>query len=191
MQPAITSDKTHFAMRLASLCVLVTQAAALSAPRPRVAVVGPAGDTVADAVAVRSNDADVTRCIDGQAGYVDAAVVCADGGEEKLSTLAERCAGARSIVLVAPAGAADEDDGFSLPNPLKLLDGAAETNDVDEVAERCRNAGSRVAVVRHGPLFGAGARDAAARHPPPPSRLAKLGHRRRGQRRAARAQHAR
>ena len=39
-------------MRLASLCVLVTQAAALSAPRPRVAVVGPAGDTVADAVAV-------------------------------------------------------------------------------------------------------------------------------------------
>ena len=107
-------------MRLPSLCVLVTQAAALSAPRPRVAVVGPAGDTVADAVAVRLNDADVTRCIDGQAGYVDAAVVCADGGEEKLSTLAERCAGARSIVLVAPAGAADEDEGFSLPNPLKL-----------------------------------------------------------------------
>ena len=134
--------------------------AALSAPRPRVAVVGPAGDTVADAVAVRLNDADVTRCINENAGYVDAAVVCADGGEEKLSTLAERCAGARSIVLVAPAGAADEDDGFSLPNPLKLLDGAAETNDVDEVAERCRNGGARVAVVRHGPLFGAGARDA-------------------------------
>ena len=147
-------------MRLASLCVLVTQAAALSAPRPRVAVVGPAGDTVADAVAVRLNDADVTRCINENAGYVDAAVVCADGGEEKLSTLAERCAGARSIVLVAPAGAADDDEGFSLPNPLKLLDGAAETNDVEEVAERCRNGGARVAVVRHGPLFGAGARDA-------------------------------
>jgi hypothetical protein len=147
-------------MRLASLCVLVTQAAALSAPRPRVAVVGPAGDTVADAVAVRLNDADVTRCINENAGYVDAAVVCADGGEEKLSALAERCAGARAIVLVAPAGAADEDEGFSLPNPLKLLDGAAETNDVDEVAERCRNGGARVAVVRHGPLFGAGARDA-------------------------------
>ena len=79
-------------MRLASLCLLVTQAAALSAPRPRVAVVGPAGDTVADAVAVRLNDADVTRCINENAGYVDAAVVCADGGEEKLSTLAERCA---------------------------------------------------------------------------------------------------
>ena len=147
-------------MRLASLCVLVTQAAALSAPRPRVAVVGPAGDTVADAVAVRLNDADVMRCTDGSAGYVDAAVVCADGGEEKLSALAERCAGARAIVLVAPAGSADEDEGFALPNPLKLLDGAAETNDVEEVAERCRNAGSRVAVVRHGPLFGAGARDA-------------------------------
>ena len=146
-------------MRLASLCVLVAQAAALSAPRPRVAVVGPAGDTVADAVAVRLNDADVTRCINENAGYVDAAVVCADGGEEKLSALAERCAGARAIVLVAPAGAADEDDGFSLPNPLKLLDGAAETNDVEEVAERCRNGGARVAVVRHGPLFGAGARD--------------------------------
>ena len=146
-------------MRLASLCVLVAQAAALSAPRPRVAVVGPAGDTVADAVAVRLNDADVTRCIDGQAGYVDAAVVCADGGEEKLSALAERCAGARAIVLVAPAGAVDEDEGFSLPNPLKLLD-QADTNDVDEVAERCRNGGARVAVVRHGPLFGAGARDA-------------------------------
>jgi len=146
-------------MRLASLCVLVARTAALSAPRPRVAVVGPAGDTVADAVAVRLNDADVTRCIDGQAGYVDAAVVCADGGEEKLSTLAERCAGARSIVLVAPAGSTDEDEGFSLPNPLKLLD-QADTNDVEEVAERCRNAGSRVAVVRHGPLFGAGARDA-------------------------------
>ena len=122
-------------MRLASLCVLVTQAAALSAPRPRVAVVGPAGDTVADAVAVRLNDADVTRCIDGQAGYVDAAVVCADGGEEKLSTLAERCAGARSIVLVAPAGSTDEDDGFSLPNPLKLLDQAV-TKHVEEEAER-------------------------------------------------------
>ena len=121
-------------------------------PRRRVAVVGPAGDTVADAVAVRLNDADVTRCVNENAGYVDAAVVCADGGEEKLSTLAERCAGARSIVLVAPAGAADEDEGFSLPNPLKLLDGAAETNDVDEVAERCRNGGARVAVVRHGPL---------------------------------------
>ena len=147
-------------MRLASLLLLVARTAALSAPRPRVAVVGPAGDTVADAVAVRLNDADVTRCTDGQAGYVDAAVVCADGGEEKLSALAERCAGARAIVLVAPAGAADEDEGFSLPNPLKLLDGAAETNDVDEVAERCRNGGARVAVVRHGPLFGAGARDA-------------------------------
>ena len=115
---------------------------------------------MADAVAVRLNDADVTRCVNENAGYVDAAVVCADGGEEKLSTLAERCAGARSIVLVAPAGAADEDEGFSLPNPLKLLDGAAETNDVEEVAERCRNGGARVAVVRHGPLFGAGARDA-------------------------------
>jgi hypothetical protein len=146
-------------MRAISLLLLLRHAAALSAPRPRVAVVGPAGDTVADAVAVRLNDADVTRCIDENAGYVDAAVVCADGGEEKLSTLAERCAGARSIVLVAPAGAADEDEGFSLPNPLKLLD-QADTNDVDEVAERCRNGGARVAVVRHGPLFGAGARDA-------------------------------
>ena len=146
-------------MRAISLLLLLRHAASLSAPRPRVAVVGPAGDTVADAVAVRLNDADVTRCIDENAGYVDAAVVCADGGEEKLSTLAERCAGARSIVLVAPAGAADEDEGFSLPNPLKLLD-QADTNDVEEVAERCRNGGARVAVVRHGPLFGAGARDA-------------------------------
>ena len=152
--------RPNVAMRVASLLLVVARTAALSAPRPRVAVVGPAGDTVADAVAVRLNDADVTRCINENAGYVDAAVVCADGGEEKLSTLAERCAGARSIVLVAPAGAADEDEGFSLPNPLKLLDGAAETNDVDEVAERCRNGGARVAVVRHGPLFGAGARDA-------------------------------
>ena len=151
--------RPNLAMRVTSLLLLLRHAAALSAPRPRVAVVGPAGDTVADAVAVRLNDADVTRCVNENAGYVDAAVVCADGGEEKLSTLAERCAGARNIVLVAPAGAADEDDGFSLPNPLKLLD-QADTNDVDEVAERCRNGGARVAVVRHGPLFGAGARDA-------------------------------
>ena len=50
-------------MRLASLLLLVARTAALSAPRPRVAVVGPAGDTVADAVAVRLNDADVTRCL--------------------------------------------------------------------------------------------------------------------------------
>ena len=67
------------------MLLVVARTAALSAPRPRVAVVGPAGDTVADAVAVRLNDADVTRCVNENAGYVDAAVVCADGGEEKLS----------------------------------------------------------------------------------------------------------
>ena len=135
-------------MRVASLLLLVARIAALSAPCPRVAVVGPAGDTVADAVAVRLNDADVTRCVNENAGYVDAAVVCADGGEEKLSTLAERCAGARSIVLVAPAGAADEDEGFSLPNPLKLLDGAAETNDRDRPGEGIAESGARGEVAR-------------------------------------------
>ena len=51
MQQSTSDSRSSFAMRLASLCVLVAQAAALSAPRPRVAVVGPAGDTVADAVA--------------------------------------------------------------------------------------------------------------------------------------------
>ena len=130
------------------------EAAALSAPRPRVALVGPAGDTAADAVAVRLSDADVTRCINENAGHADAAVVCADGGEEKLSTLAERCAGARSMSRGA-GRRRGRDDGFSLPNPLKLLDGAAETNDVEEVAERCAMA------VQESPscgtaLFGAG-----------------------------------
>ena len=45
--------RPNLAMRVTSLLLLLRHAAALSAPRPRVAVVGPAGDTVADAVAVR------------------------------------------------------------------------------------------------------------------------------------------
>ena len=60
--------------------------------------------------------------------------------------------------LVAPAGAADGTRAFE-PNP-RLLDGAAETNDVDEGGRKVSQWRCRVARRAARALFGAGARDA-------------------------------
>ena len=135
----------------------------------RVAVCGPSGGTVADAVAFRlaaSEDYEVVRVSEagGGVGRVDAAVCCGDGAEDAvLSKLLDACgAPPRTVVVVGPGGG--EDGEASGGGGLGALLGglglgeAPGSNDPSEVAGRALGGGaSSACVVLHGPLFGSSA----------------------------------
>ena len=140
----------------------------------RVAVCGPSGGTVADAVAFRlaASDYDVVRVSEegGGVGRVDAAVCCGDGAEDAvLSKLLDACgAPPRTVVVVGPGG---DEDGEASGGGLGDLAGgvgallgglglgeAPGSNDPSEVAGRALGGGaSSACVVLHGPLFGSSA----------------------------------
>lgn len=130
----------------------------------RVLVCGPTrgenGQTVSDAVASALRNVEVYRWSgQGRPTTCDAAVLCCDGDESstleaQLAMIIESNAGSApaSVVVVAPVEKAPHDEAPSFQSWLFPAPRQATARDVAATASAA--GASRVAVVRHGPLFG-------------------------------------